>query len=123
MKKLAEVKTKKHHYFVSVLGKKHGPYTSFYDNGLPLMSCNYTNGRVNGPFYLYHGNGALRLECFQVNDIMRGQHKVYNKLGKLLADEIFIDNKAVSPTPKTRAEYLALQAKYGPFEMIDRLKN
>ncbi|MDP5062617.1 MAG: hypothetical protein NWP64_11920 [Maribacter sp.] len=56
-------------------GKRHGPYSSYYDTGALFETKQYKHNRVMGRHYIYWRNGSLKADNWYYNGKMEGTQK------------------------------------------------
>jgi antitoxin component YwqK of YwqJK toxin-antitoxin module len=56
-------------------GKRHGPYSSYYDTGALFETKQYKHNRVTGRHYIYWKNGNLKADNWYYNGRMEGTQK------------------------------------------------
>lgn len=73
---------KKYHTQVNMItytsvyqGKRHGPYSSYYDTGALFETKQYKHNRVTGRHYIYWKNGSLKADNWYYNGKMEGTQK------------------------------------------------
>ena len=71
-----------------VQGKKHGPWTGFYEDGSVLWKGLYHQG-ITLSWTEYHENGEVFVTGQFNNGKKDGQWDIYDKEGKLIAQEFF----------------------------------
>ena len=56
-------------------GKRHGPYSSYYDTGVLFETKQYKENRVTGRHYIYWKNGNLKADNWYYDGKMEGTQK------------------------------------------------
>ena len=68
-----EVKLK--YEYVVRFDKKHGKYTTWYENGNKDIECFYKDGKLEGEYKCWYKNGNKEVECFYKDDKLEGEYK------------------------------------------------
>ncbi len=73
-----------------------GERISFYANGQIHNKINYKNKKREGPFVSYHENGKLNIKGQFKNDMYDGRCQEWDDTGKLIKDELYVNDKPVT---------------------------
>ncbi len=74
-----------------VNGVKHGLYSRFYDNGVPMIESAYSNDKLNGSYVHYYSNGMVKEEGFFKDGSKIGEWKIYDIEGNLVSTDNYLD--------------------------------
>jgi antitoxin component YwqK of YwqJK toxin-antitoxin module len=69
-------------YEVNPVGRKHGEYKSFYNNGKLNIHCFYNFGELEGKYVKYCKNGKLNITAKYVNGKKIGWYKQFYSFGE-----------------------------------------
>ena len=72
-----------------VNGVKHGLYSRFYDNGVPMIETYYKNDRLNGSYVHYYPNGIVKEEGLFKDGGKVGEWKIYDISGNLVSTDTY----------------------------------
>jgi antitoxin component YwqK of YwqJK toxin-antitoxin module len=82
-----EVKLK--YEYVVRFDKKHGKYTTWYENGNKDIECFYKDGKLEGEYKCWYKNGNKEVECFYKDDKLEGEYKKYNSNSNIISYLIY----------------------------------
>ena len=70
-----------------VNGVKHGLYSRFYDNGVPMIEAYYNNDKLNGSYVYYYPNGNVKEEGLFKDGAKVGEWRIYDISGNLVSTD------------------------------------
>lgn len=68
-------------------GKRHGVWTTWYENGVKWSENNYSYGILEGKTVSYFPNGQVQYIGYYSNDIKTGIWMFYNEQGELVNED------------------------------------
>lgn len=74
-----------------VNGLKHGMYSRFYDNGVPMIEAYYLNDRLSGSYVHYYPNGMVQEEGLFKDGAKVGEWKFYDVSGNLVSTDNYLE--------------------------------
>ena len=74
-----------------VNGVKHGLYSRFYDNGVPMIEAYYNNDKLNGTYVHYYPNGNVKEEGLFKDGVKVGEWKIYDISGNIVSTDNYIE--------------------------------
>lgn len=72
-----------------VNGFKHGPYSMYYDNGVPMVEATYCKGELNGNYVYYYPNGVVKEEGLYKDGKRVGEWKTYDMEGYVISTDSY----------------------------------
>lgn len=72
-----------------VNGIKHGLYSKFYDNGVPMIEAAYHQDHLNGSYIHYYSNGIVKEEGLFKNGAKVGEWKTYDTEGYIISTDSY----------------------------------
>ena len=74
-----------------VNGVKHGLYSRFYDNGVPMIEAFYKNDKLNGTYVHYYPNGNVKEEGLFKDGAKVGEWRIYDISGNLVSTDNYME--------------------------------
>ena len=75
-----------------VNGMKHGFYSRFYDNGVPMIEAYYHNDKLSGNYIHYYQNGIVKEEGLFKDGAKVGEWKYYDISGNLISTDNYMES-------------------------------
>ena len=72
-------------------GMRHGLYSRFYDNGVPMIEATYKDDKLNGSYVHYYLNGMVKEEGSFKDGSKIGEWKIYDIEGNLISTDNYLD--------------------------------
>lgn len=78
-------------YYVDEHGRevKHGPYTTYYDNGRKRREVTYRHGLPNGLETWWHTNGAIWRKFKTKAGVREGRYEEFHRTGRLIRRALY----------------------------------
>jgi antitoxin component YwqK of YwqJK toxin-antitoxin module len=79
-----------------IMGKRHGPYAQYFDDGSVRWNLNYVNNVMEGASIVYCGNRSVSNVGHFSNNKLEGEYRIYRPDGTIISVSFYVNGEKCS---------------------------